>query len=129
MPYLVGALLALGVGAFATLVGFDRERSFYPTVTIVIASYYWLFAIIGGGTALMPEILVATPFIALAVVGTLGLAESAVEMTFPPMLALSSFRPSSLEAFHAQIRSVRRRRRPSGCVSVPDRRGPSARGA
>jgi hypothetical protein len=66
---MVGALLALGVGAFGTLVGLDRERGFYPTVMIVIASYYWLFAILGGGTALMPEVLVATPFIVLAVAG------------------------------------------------------------
>lgn len=69
MPYLVGAFLALGVGAFGTLVGFDRERGFYPTVMIVIASYYWLFAIMDGGAALLPELLIAAPFIVLAVAG------------------------------------------------------------
>jgi len=36
---LVGALLAVAVGLMATAVGLDRDRAFYPTVTIVIASY------------------------------------------------------------------------------------------
>ena len=48
MPYLVGVGLALAVCFFATLVGFDRDRAFYPTVTIVVASYYGLFAVMGG---------------------------------------------------------------------------------
>lgn len=69
MSYLVGAALALAVGAFGTLVGLDRERGFYPTVTVVIASYYWLFAVMGGGSALATEVLVASPFIALAIAG------------------------------------------------------------
>lgn len=30
------------------MVGFDRDRAFYPTVMIVIASYYVLFAVSGG---------------------------------------------------------------------------------
>ena len=50
MPYLVGVGLALVVCFFATLVGFDRERAFYPTVTIVVASYYGLFAVMAGST-------------------------------------------------------------------------------
>ena len=44
MEYLVGVGLALVVAVFGTLVGFDRHRAFYPTVLIVIASYYGLFA-------------------------------------------------------------------------------------
>ena len=39
VPYLVGATLALAVGGLSTAVGFDRDRAFYPTVLIVIASY------------------------------------------------------------------------------------------
>jgi hypothetical protein len=34
MPYLVGIVLSLGVALFATSVGFDRDRAFYPTVLI-----------------------------------------------------------------------------------------------
>ena len=50
MPYVVGASLALAVCLLATSVGFDRDRAFYPTLNIVIASYYALFAVIGGNT-------------------------------------------------------------------------------
>jgi hypothetical protein len=50
MPYLVGVGLALVVCFCATLVGFDRDRAFYPTVTVVIASYYGLFAVMAGST-------------------------------------------------------------------------------
>ena len=50
MPYAVGVALALTVCLFATLLGFDRDRAFYPTVTIVIASYYALFAVMGGSS-------------------------------------------------------------------------------
>lgn len=38
MAYLIGAALAAAVGLLATVVGFVRDRAFYPTVMIVIAS-------------------------------------------------------------------------------------------
>ena len=44
MPYLAGVLLALAISGSATVIGFDRSRSFYPLVLIAIASYYCLFA-------------------------------------------------------------------------------------
>lgn len=67
---LIGALLAFTVGLFATAVGLDRDRAFYPTVTIVIASLYALFAVMGASTqALLLEALVGAVFIALAVSG------------------------------------------------------------
>jgi hypothetical protein len=67
---LVGAFLAVAVGLFATSVGLDRDRAFYPTVTIVIASYYALFAIMGASThALILESLVGAVFCAAAVSG------------------------------------------------------------
>jgi hypothetical protein len=43
MPYVVGIVLSLGVALFARRVEFDRDRALYPTVLIVIASYYVLF--------------------------------------------------------------------------------------
>jgi hypothetical protein len=46
----VGALLAFTVALFATGIGLDRDRAFYPAVTIVIASYYALFAVMGSST-------------------------------------------------------------------------------
>ena len=70
MALLVGALLAFAVGLFATASGLDRDRAFYPTVTIVIASYYALFAVIGGSTnALVLESVVGVVFLAAAVSG------------------------------------------------------------
>ena len=34
MPFLVGVILAVAIGLMATWVGFDRERSFYPLVSV-----------------------------------------------------------------------------------------------
>ena len=47
MALVIGALLAFAVGLFANGLGLDRDRAFYPVVTIVIASYYALFAVMG----------------------------------------------------------------------------------
>jgi hypothetical protein len=67
---LVGALLAFAVGVFATSVRLDRDRAFYPTVTIVIASYYALFAVMGASShALILESLVCVGFFGVAVFG------------------------------------------------------------
>jgi hypothetical protein len=68
MEYLIGIFLALGISLGATAVGFDRERSFYPTVLIVIALLYALFAIMAGSTlALLLELLPAALFVIAAV--------------------------------------------------------------
>lgn len=70
VSYLIGAALAALVGLLATWVGFDRDRSFYPTVLIVIASYYVLFAVSGGvATTLAIEIGVVTLFAVAAIAG------------------------------------------------------------
>jgi hypothetical protein len=51
-------------------VGFDRDRSFAPIVLIVIASYYILFAVIGGSQrTVVTESLVATGFLLIALIG------------------------------------------------------------
>jgi hypothetical protein len=70
MEYLIGAGLALSVSLLARLVGRDRDRSFYPTVMIVIASYYGLFAIIGGSTrALRMESVAIAAFLFITILG------------------------------------------------------------
>lgn len=70
MALLVGASLAFSVGLLATGLGLDRDRAFYPVVTIVIASYYALFAVMGASThALVLESLVCAVFLAVAVTG------------------------------------------------------------
>jgi len=70
MPALVGIVLALLVALFARVVGFDRERSFYPVVTVVVASYYDLFAVIGGSRSeLLAELAGFAVFALAAVLG------------------------------------------------------------
>ena len=70
MGYLIGVVLAIVIGFFATLVGLDRDRSFYPTVLIVIALLYALFAAIGGSLqALALESIGIAAFVTAAVVG------------------------------------------------------------
>lgn len=70
MALTIGVVLALAAGVFATLVGLDRDRAFYPTVMIVIAVLYSLFAVLGGSReALVVEVLAGAVFVAAAVYG------------------------------------------------------------
>lgn len=70
MEYLIGGLLAFATALFAHALGFARDRSFYPTVMIVIATYYVLFAAMAvAGPALWDESAVASAFAAMAVIG------------------------------------------------------------
>jgi hypothetical protein len=67
---LVGALLAVAVSLFAAGVGLDRDRAFYPTVTIVVASLYALFAVMGASTpVLLNELMAGAVFVVAAVYG------------------------------------------------------------
>lgn len=70
MPLIIGMSLALAVGALATTVHLDRDRAFYPTVTIGVASYYVLFAVLGASAhTLVLESLAAMVFLLSAVYG------------------------------------------------------------
>ncbi|HEX3484253.1 MAG TPA: hypothetical protein VHT51_04285 [Micropepsaceae bacterium] len=70
MEYVVGISLALLAALFATATGFDRDRAFYPVVTVIVASYYELFAIMGGsGSALGWETAGFAIFVVVAVIG------------------------------------------------------------
>lgn len=69
MEYLVGVALAISVGIFSTVSGFDRDRSLYPVILVAIASYYCLFAVMGGGSALSWETGI---FAAFALAATIG---------------------------------------------------------
>ncbi len=71
MPYLIGVGLAVAVfSLLARLVGFDRDRAFYPTVMIVIASYYGLFAVMGGSMrALGLESVAMAGFLLVTILG------------------------------------------------------------
>ena len=70
MAYIVGISLAIGVSLFGTFTGFDRDRSFYPVMTVVIASIYELLSVMGGSThALSLETIGFVAFALAAVVG------------------------------------------------------------
>ena len=70
MPFVIGVILSMGVGLFARRVGLDRDRAFYPTVLIVVALYYVLFATMSGSVpTVLLESAVAAVFVIAAVVG------------------------------------------------------------
>src|SRR5688500_7818062 len=70
MHFFIGITLAAAVAAFARWGGMDRDRSFYPTVMMVIAIIYVLFAAIAASPrVLVAEALIGAVFIVLAFVG------------------------------------------------------------
>ena len=70
LPFVVGIVLSAAVAVFARQVGLDRDRAFYPTVMIVIASYYVLFAAMTGSVqTILAESVVMLVFTAAAVAG------------------------------------------------------------
>ena len=72
IPVLVGVLTAVAIAALARSTRFDQDRSFYPTVLVVIAAYYILFAVMGGSRqALVWELAVAVVFSVVAIMGAL----------------------------------------------------------
>lgn len=70
MAMIVGGVLAVFAGLLGRVIGLDRDRAFYPTVMIVIASLYVLFAAMGASTGtLVREAVVGSLFVAAAAVG------------------------------------------------------------
>lgn len=70
MEYIVGTALAFLVIGTTAYAGLARERSFFPTVVIVVASYYILFAAMAApGQTLLLESLAAAVFVAAAFIG------------------------------------------------------------
>ena len=70
MEYAIGVILAAAVGVFGTVVGFDKERSFYSAALLVIGSLYLLFAAMAASRdALLAEAFPAVLFIAAAAIG------------------------------------------------------------
>jgi hypothetical protein len=82
LPYLIGFGLALSTFVFVRWARLDRDRALYPLIAIIVASYYVLFAAMGGSTdALVVESAVTMLFAIVAVVGfksNLWLAAAAI---------------------------------------------------
>ena len=70
MEYLIGLVLSLAVAGLVAITGLERDRALYPTVLIINASYYVLFAVMGAsGRTLTIEIAVASAFLLIAIFG------------------------------------------------------------
>lgn len=70
MEYIVGALGAVALSIFGRISGFEKDRSFYPTVLIVIGFLYVLFAALDGrGSVVFIESVFALIFSAIALIG------------------------------------------------------------
>jgi hypothetical protein len=70
MEYAIGLVVSLAIFGSSTVIGFDRERAFYPAFMIVIAAYYVLFAAMGATAAvLVLECAAASVFVIVAVIG------------------------------------------------------------
>jgi hypothetical protein len=70
MPYVIGIVLSLSVAVFARRTGLDRDRAFYTTVAIIVATYYVLFAAMGASLhAVIVESLIMVGFAIAAVLG------------------------------------------------------------
>ena len=69
VPVLIGIALAPVVIVLGRLSGLDRDRAMYPITLIVIAVYYVLFATMGGAQALPAEMIAATVFTVVAIIG------------------------------------------------------------
>ena len=70
MGYFAGGIAAVFCLGIAIPLGFARDRSFYATVMIVVATYYLLFAAMAGSVqAFVFESLFAGVFVVAAIVG------------------------------------------------------------
>jgi len=70
MEFLVGIVLALAIVAMGRRSGLDRERGFYPIVLMVSASYYGLFAVMGGAIgSVIAEMMIFLLFLTAALRG------------------------------------------------------------
>jgi len=71
IAFIIGVALAVALIVFGRLTGYEKDRSFFPTLLIVIASYYLLFATLTDSiSTLLIEIAVASFFIVVAVWGS-----------------------------------------------------------
>ena len=69
LPVLIGVALAPVIVVLGRVSGLDRDRAMYPVALIVIAAYYVLFATMGGAQALPAELIAATVFLIIAILG------------------------------------------------------------
>ena len=70
MAFVVGIVLSVVVAVGMRYIGFDRDRAFYPTVLMIVGSYYVLFAAMAGSTqTLLLELGPMAMFVTVAIAG------------------------------------------------------------
>lgn len=70
MEYLIGIVSTVIIVALARIAKFENDRSFYPTVLIVIGFLYVLFAVIDGRIeVVLIESVFAIVFTSIAIIG------------------------------------------------------------
>jgi hypothetical protein len=95
MPYVIGIVLSVGVALFARYVGFDRDRAFYPTVVIVVALYYVLFAAMSG--SVQTVFLESSFMMVFAIAAVVGFKSS------PWIVAAALAGHGVFDAFHGSV--------------------------
>lgn len=93
LPITIGVILAVIMAFLARVTNFDRDRSYYAVVLIVIATYYVLFACIAN-EAIVAEIFVASIFSVLAIVGV---------FRWPLLLGIGIFMHGVFDVVHGYI--------------------------
>ena len=95
LAFSIGVILAAGVALFAGRIGLDRDRAFYPTVMIVIAFLYVLFAAMSG--SIVTVLLEMVPAIAFATTAVAGFRWAM------SLVAIALVAHGVFDAFHAQL--------------------------
>ena len=92
---MIGIVLSVTVAVFARWVGLDRDRAFYPTVLMVIASYYVLFAVMSDSIhTVLIESAAMTVFLIAAVAG----------FKFTPWIVVAALAGhGSFDAIHGKV--------------------------
>lgn len=70
IAFSIGVVMAITLAIFAQVTKFDRDRSFFATLLIVIATYYILFSLISF-EAVLTEIVIASVFSLMAIAGAI----------------------------------------------------------
>lgn len=93
IAFIVGVVLAIVLAVAGRVTKFDRDRSFFATLLIVISTYYVLFSFISF-EAMVVEILVASAFSVVALAGALR---------WPILLGVGIFLHGVFDFSHVQL--------------------------
>mgnify|MGYP003417354377 CR=1 FL=1 len=116
-PVLIGIALAPAIVALGRFSGLDRDRALYPVTLIVIAAYYVLFATMAGAQALPSELIAATVFVVVAIVGYNAACLRLLDQGGDPAEIRGAMEKCRAQAVRAggilhQLRELTRRRTP-----------------